>query len=268
MVPCAHLRAFAPLDAFPAEDRERWSRYVSTGNGVSSTEASRTEAAVATARLLQGRVATGDDAALVRRVGSRVHVCPLQLDLRAATALSEFRRVVPEPLVDSFLPDARTRHDLDHLARSGVVPHIRDAPWAVPLTWFLAFEPDERRLLDPPEGRGPRVIHLTTADQAADRLARAIQVVEATIEDGEDVLAALADVASWLDGFDPRSIIELDYGGVAGLFEAGELAADRTCEDLWSAIESLAEGDALAAAAHYGVARSRWTTLRHKQHAS
>ncbi len=268
MVPCAHLRAFEPLDAFPPQERERWSRYVSTGRAVSATEARRTEDAVATARLIAGRAATGDESALVRRVGNRLHICPLQLDLRAATALVEFRRQMPDQLLDAFLPDVGTRSRLDRLALSGETPHTRDAPWVVPLPWFVAFDPDDRRLLDPPEGRGPRIVHLTTADQAADRLGRAIEIVEATIEDGEDVLAALADVASWVDTFDPRSIIELDHGGVAALFTRSELELDHTCEDLWNALESLAEGDLLAAAAYYGVARSRWTTLRQKQHAS
>ncbi|MBW3619974.1 MAG: hypothetical protein KY461_07000 [Actinobacteria bacterium] len=267
MVPCAHLRAFEPLDAFPPAERERWSRYVSDG-AISATEASRTEDAHRVARLLTGRLARGDDAALVRRVGDRIHVCPLQLDLRAAAALQEFRRTMPDQLVDSFLPHPGSREALDRLALSGQAPHILDAPWAVPLPWFVAFEPDDRRVLDPPEGRGPRVVHLTTADQAADRLARAIEVVEATIEDGEDVLAALAEVAAWVDSFDPRSLIELDYGGVSGLFSRAELASDRTCADLWDAIEGLAAGDVLAAAAAYGVARSRWSSLRSKQHAS
>jgi hypothetical protein len=267
MVPCAHLRAFEPLDAFSPRERERWGRYVSDG-GLSSSEVARTEDAVRVARLLTGRLASGDDAALVRRAGGRVHVCPLQLDLRAAAALQEFRRTMPDQVVDSFLPDEPSRQALDRLAMSGQAPHILDAPWAVPLPWFVAFEPDDRRVLDPPEGRGPRVIHLTTADQAAERLARVIAVVESTIEDGEDVLAALAEVATWVDSFDPRSLIELDYGGLSTLFSATELRVDRTCADLWEAVEGLASGDVLAAAAAYGVARSRWTTLRSKQHAS
>lgn len=268
MIPCAHLRAFEPLDAFPPRDRERWARYVSSGAGISTSEARRTEDEVATARLLTGRAASGDDAALVRRVGARVHICPLQLEHRAAAALSEFRRQVPDLLVDAFVPDPQTRGRLDRLATAGVVPHTRDAPWAVPLPWFVAFGPDDRRLLDPPEGRGPRIVHLTTADQAADRLSRAIAIVEATIEDGEDVLVSLADVASWIDGFDPRSLIELDYGRVGALFSAAELATDRTCEDVWQALDSLADGDLLGAAAAYGVARSRWTRLRHMQYTS
>lgn len=269
MVPCAYLRAFEPLDAFPAQERERWSSYVAQGEGVSRPEAIATEEAVSTSRLLHGRFPDSqDDLALVRRVGQRVHLCPLQLDLRAAAALNEFRRSVPDVVADAFLPDERARRDLERLARSGRTPHTLDAPWALPLHWFVAFDPDDRHLVDPPEGRGPRIVHLTTADQAAQRLSRAIEIVEATLEDGEEVLAALADVAAWIDGFDERTIIELDYGGITRLLDPAQLERDHTCEDVWNALESLGDGDLLGAAAYYGVARSRWSSLRHKQHAS
>lgn len=268
MVPCAHLRAFEPLDAFPGRERERWSGYVSSGGGLSGTEAVRAEVEVATARMLTGRSSGRGEEALVRRIGARIHVCPLQLELRAAVALAEFRRQVPESLLEAFLPDRAARNRLDRLAMSGQTPHTRDAAWLVPLAWFVAFEPDERRVLDPPEGRGPRVVHLTTAAQAAERLVRAITVVEAGLEDGEEVLLSLAEVATWVDGFDPRSVIELDYGGVAALLEPAALVTDRTCADLWEAIEHLEAGDLLGAAAAYGVARSRWTGLHQRQFAS
>lgn len=268
MVPCAYLRAFEPLDAFPAPERERWAAYVSDGRGVTQPQAIETEEAVTTARLLQGRWPGTDDVALIRRVGERIHVCPLQLDLRAAAALDEFRRRVPDVVADAFLPDERTRRDLERLARSGRTPHTLDAPWALPLVWFVAFDPDDRHLVDPPEGRGPRLVHLTTADQAAQRLSRAIGIVEATLEDGEEVLASLAEVAAWIDGFDDRTIIELDYGGITRLLDEADLENDTTCEDVWNALESLGDGDLLGAAAYYGIARSRWSDLRHKQHAS
>jgi hypothetical protein len=92
--------------------------------------------------------------------------------------------------------------------------------------------------------------------------------VETTVEDGEDVLAALAGTAAWLDAFDPASLLELDYGQVGGLFAKEELRADRTCDELWQAVDALEVGDLLGAAAAYGVARARWTHRRAKQHAS
>lgn len=274
MVPVAQLRVFTPLEAFPPRERERWSAYVTAGRGLNRREVADAEAGATAARLLKGRAPLGrgalvsGDAALVRRAGSRILLCPLQLDLRAAMAMEAFRRTVPDGVLDAFMPDRRTLDRLDDLSGSGRVPHILDEPWAVPLHWFVCFAPEERRFVDPPEGAGPRLSYLTTCGQAAERLERAIEVVESTVEDGEDVLAALAGVAAWVDAFDPASLLELDYGGVSRLLSREELHIDQTCAELWQAIDALADGDLLGAAAYYGVARSRWTHRRAKQHAS
>lgn len=268
MVPTANLRAYVPLEAFPPEERERWRAYVSAGEGVSLSEARATEERVAAARLLSGRGPLHEDAALVRRVGNRLHLCPLQLELRAATALRELRYEVPDEVVEEFVPDRAARDTLDLLGASGRAPHILDTSWVIPLTWFTLFGPDERHLVDPPEGRGPRLTYLTVGSRATERVERAIEIVESTLEDGDDVLVELADVGAWVDSFDPDSIIELDYGSIAALFGPGELEQDRTCHEVWSALEGLVEGDVMAAAAYYGVARSRWRELRAKQYAS
>jgi hypothetical protein len=268
MVPRAQLRVFSPLDDFPPEERERWSTYVDAGRGLTRREVTATEDRLAAVRLLTGRSPLGPEAALVRRAGRRILVCPLDLDLRAAHALASFRRHVPEEVLPSFVPDARAVERLERLSGEGRAPHILDEAWVVPLHWFVAFGPDERHLTDPPEGAGPRVTHLTTCGQGLARLERAIDAVETTIEDGEDVLAALAGTAAWLDAFDASSLLELDYGGVAAMLEDEQLREDTTCEELWEAIEALVAGDLLAAAAAYGVARARWSRWEAKQHAS
>ena len=268
LVPCAQLKVFTPIEAFSARERERWRAYADRDGGLTRREVAAAESGDAVARLLTGRSPLGPDMALVRRVGQRTMVCPLQLDLRAAVALESFRRTIPDAVFDAFLPDDRAIGRLERLSATGRVPHVLDEPWAVPLHWFVAFAADERRFTDPPEGSGPRLVYLTTCDQAAARLERAIRAVESTIEDGEDLLASLAGIAAWIDSFDPSSLLELDYGQVAGLFGREELRADVTCAELWQAIDALSSGDLLAAAAAYGVARARWTHHRAKQHAS
>ena len=268
LVPCAYLRAFEPLDAFPADERQRWRSYVSAGAGVSRTEAQSTERRVAAARLLTGRGALSDDAALVRRVGSRIHVCPLQLELRAASALRELRRTVPDEVIEACVPDPDARDTLDLLAATGRTPHILDEPWAVPLTWFVLFDPDERHLVDHPEGRGARITYLTSAAPALERVARATEIVSSTIVDGDDVVEALADLERWVGSFHVDTILELDYGSVAALLGPADLDEDHSCHEVWSALEGLVDGDVLAASAYYGAARGRWRELRAKQRAS
>lgn len=268
MVPSAYLRAFEPLEAFPALEREWWTTYVAREAGISLTEARATEERAAATRLLTGRGPLSPESALVRRVGDRIHLCPLQLELRAATAMRSFLDSVPTEVAAAFVPDSGARRTLTDLGRPDRQPHIRDAAWIVPMPWFVLFSADERHFLAPPEGRGPRLTYLTSASRAAARIERAIAVVEAALEDGDAILAELADMGDWVATFHDASILELDYGRVASLFARTELAGDRTCSDLWHAIDALEEGDAMAAAAYYGVARSRWTALRDKQFAS
>lgn len=269
LVPRAQLRVFAPLDGFPPRDRDRWRAAVDAGAGLTRAQQVDAEAGASVARLLTGRGrASPADAALVRRMGRRVMICPLELDLRAAVALARFRQEVPERLVTSFVPDARSRDGLQRLAATGRVPHILDAPFAVPLVWFLAFAPGDRRLRRGPAGVAPRVIHLTTVEAALERLDRVIDVVETRIEDGEQVLIELAELVTWLDVFDVSALLELDYGGVAASYGADELERERTSSQLWEAVEALDAGDPVAALSAYETARAFWSTARDRQHAS
>lgn len=257
-VPRSQLKVFSPLDAFPEAERERWTAYVRAAGGLTRRQHADAEAAAAT-RLLIGLTPLSPDAALVRRHGRRVMVCPLDLDLRAARALTAFRQTVPDALVDTFVPSRTLRGALETLASTNRAPHVLDEPWSVPLHWFVAFDPAERRVRDHPEGHGVRVLYVTRCDQALERLERAAEVVEGTIEDGEDILDSLESLTSWLEAFDPSSLLELDYGSVAGLFAAAQLREDTTCEDLWDAVEALEQGDLMTAAAGYGIVRARWS---------
>jgi hypothetical protein len=266
-VPRAQLRVFAPLASFPPRERERWSAYAAAGGGVTRRELARLEDAAARATSVVGAVPRAAEVALVRRAGEQVLVCPVELDLRAAVAFAAFERTLPPAVAADVLP-AATRSRFEHLARSGRQPSILDEAWVVPLPWFLAFAPEERRFTDPPEGSGPRLRYVTTVAQARARLQRAITVVEGAIDDGEDVLAALAGLDAWLDPRDPSSILELDYGQVARQVAPEVLRADRSCEELWDAVEALAESDLLRAAAGYAVARARWSAQRARAHVS
>jgi hypothetical protein len=265
-VPCAQLRIFAPLASFPPGERKRWAAYVAGGGGMTRGELATLEDAAALSTAVAGRVPRTVEAALVRRAGERVLVCPVEPDVRAAVAFASFGRTVPPALVASFVPSAAARTRFERLARDHRPPRILDAPWSVPLPWFLAFAPDERRLTDPPEGRGPRLVYLTTVGQARARVARALAVIEEAIEDSEQVLGELAGLDAWLEPCDPTSVLELDYAALARRVAPAALRADRSCAELWAAVGALEDGDLLAAAAGYAVVRSRWSARRAAAH--
>lgn len=262
MVPCAFLRVFEPLEAFPAADRRRWSRYVARGDGLTVRAALHTESRFAASRLLTRRVPVRSELALVRRVAQRAYVCPLQIAERQAVALLAFRETVPEPAVDAFVSHDEARAAVVALQRLERPPHIQAACWEVPLHWFVAFDPRERHLSAHPEGSGPRLTYLTTAAAALGRLDRVIGVVEATLQDADGIVGLLTDLVDRLAHFHDDSLLELDYGGLAELIAAPDLVTDTTCQELWTAIDALDRGDAAMAAAGYEAAHGRWQHLR------
>jgi hypothetical protein len=262
MVPCAYLRVFEPLDAFPETERERWGRYVASGNGLSVRAAVTTEAAISMSRLLTGRQPTLGETALVRRVGRRTHLCPLQLEERSAVALLAFRDMVPAPALDAFVTPGEARSAVVAAERLARPPHILEASWEVPLRWFVAFTPAERHLVDPPDGPGPRLSYLTTNRSALSRLDRAVDIVDATIEDGDDIVEALVDLIDWLTSFDEDSLLELDYGGLSSMLSGPDLATDMSCEEIWAVLDSLERGDAVTALAGYETVAARWQRMR------
>lgn len=75
----------------------------------------------------------------------------------------------------------------------------------------------------------------------------------------------VARLLEWLEIFDERSIIELDYGGLARLLneiliKIGEtgLGADTSIEDVANSIAGLASGDSALASRGYQRLLSRW----------
>ena len=75
----------------------------------------------------------------------------------------------------------------------------------------------------------------------------------------------VAELLAWLEIFDGKSIVELDYGGLATylnkqLIDNGEvgLEADTSVEDVTTSIAGLASGDGALAGRGYERLVSRW----------
>jgi hypothetical protein len=107
----------------------------------------------------------------------------------------------------------------------------------------------------------PSLTYETPLGAAHERLARAASVVgEAGL--GSSLVASLQGIAVWLEGFAEGSLVEVDYGTVAGLFSAEALADDHSARDVRSALDALAKGDVVRSSFHYGALTERWAAAR------
>ena len=75
---------------------------------------------------------------------------------------------------------------------------------------------------------------------------------------GSPAAAGVEDLGRWLEEFHPRSVVELDYGGLVHLLDDEALAADQSARDVADALAALARGDASGAAAAYDRIITRW----------
>ena len=185
-------------------------------------------------------------------------VCPWRTRVRACEALAEFRSELPDELADAFVPRAvadaaedeleqwRSAHPERHV-------HVLSSTWQVPLRWFLLVDPDEREVspgapggaAGAPAGTAPaaRCSTARAMSRARRRVARALSVLRRTLDEGA-VTAGVEDLGRWLEEFHPRSLVELDYGGLVHLLDDAALTEDESARDITVALSALSEGSA------------------------
>jgi len=200
-----------------------------------------------------------DDAFVVERDGRR-YACPRYPRLRMLEGLIAFRNAYPGPTGSLLVPQRVADRAVDELDRIQSGPetlrsHILTSPFFVPLRWFAAFAPAERDLTEGPEG--PVVRYWTTQAQALPRLERAVELLDG-VGFEETVVDQVRDVVRWLRRFRADSVLELDYGGVAGLFSPAELALDESAADIAASLDALEQGDYETSGDYYGRVAERW----------
>src|SRR5437879_5540194 len=153
MFPCAYLRVFQPLEAFPAEERGHWERYiVAGGHSRPSRPVYRERPTVPEGRLGLLSPADGDHAD-VRLEEGTYFVCPWRTKIRLLASLLSLRESTPPDMVEALVSEAEARRAARELARmrrrgSAAVPFILQSPWHVPIRWFLLFTDEERRVVE------------------------------------------------------------------------------------------------------------------------
>ncbi|MEV7021585.1 hypothetical protein [Kitasatospora sp. NPDC093558] len=289
----AHLRVYEPLAAYPEPERARWQAYAAE-HGPDAAEAARP---VAEAVLAEQREALAEligrtpralperesERAFVRLVDGVLYVCPWATRLRSWQALEELRAGAPVALLDTALPPvARAAAEADRerwrAEHPDARPWILTSRWEVPVRWFLPFGEEDRCFVpaaagdvpaeggdkgdegDGREGIGDRaaaLFYLTPMAQARRRVARAYRALREAVPEGELVRGA-EQVGRWLEEFHPRSLVELDYGGLVHLLGPDRLLADRSAGELEDGLRALRAGDAAEALRVYGELTVRW----------
>ncbi|MET9803792.1 hypothetical protein [Streptomyces sp. NPDC006368] len=270
----SYLRVYEPLAAFPEPERDHWARYARRADPPTAQDELR--------RALAGLVATPPAPvpahesadAFVAELDGVVCVCPWRTRLRGWLALQELPGLLPAAVLDAALPpvvrgQAEADHERWREENPDARPWIRTAVWQVPVRWFALFSDEEREYVAAGAGpdKAPVLRYRTPMVQARRRVARALKALRESIDEGP-LTEGLVDVGRWLEEFHPRSLVELDYGGLVHALPDALLAGDRSAADVAEGIAALRAGDGEGARVAYERLAERWRTVRYLQFAN
>jgi hypothetical protein len=264
MVPSAYLRVFQPLDGFERAEQLHWERWLLTRQLPTGPE----RFADRPTRPRVGLLApAGPEVADVRIFDGRTYVAPHRMRLRVLEAIAAFRDEQPMELWDEIVPKKearRARRQLGRLRRRD--PHARtfvqQSAWHVPLRWFALFRPEERSIADDELGR-LRLRYRTPARRAMRRAEIAIPTLRRS--DLGQLGELLVDLHQWIASFDPRSIVELDYGELCDLMSWDEMDDDHSAEQIQQALDALAKHEPRESADAYQSVLVRWAEFRSRE---
>ncbi|MEU6807081.1 hypothetical protein [Streptomyces neyagawaensis] len=273
IVPYAsYLRVYEPLAAFPEPERTHWTGYARRPDRPSYQDELRRSLAdlLPTPPIPVPVHESGD--AFVLEVDGVVCVCPWRTRLRGWQALGDLAEELPAPLLDAVLPPlVRRQAGQDYerwMARNpDARPWIRTSTWHVPLNWFVLVSDEERTYEKGSAENSPVLRYRTPMVQARRRVARGLRALREALDEGP-LIEGLVDVGRWLEEFHPRSLVELDYGGLVHVLPAEELDDDHSAADVAEGIEALRNGDGLAAGEAYGRLVERWRAVRDRRSAN
>ena len=274
----AYLRVYEPLAAFPEPERSHWAGYARRERLPTAQDEVRGALAGLVARPVRVAPAAESADAFVATVDGVVCVCPWRTRLRAWQALGDVGHwLMPQSVVDLALPPGARRSAAEEYDRwrernPDARPWIRSALWHVPVRWFVLFADEERIFRKAGDGSGPdagepALGYRTPMVQARRRVARGLRTVREAMPEGP-MVEALTDVGRWLEEFHPRSLVELDYGGLIYTIPEDQLAADHSVAEVTEGLAALAAGDVERATRLYEELTDRWLTIRERQFAN
>jgi hypothetical protein len=273
----AYLRVYEPVSAFGEPAGSRWAAYADSLTRPRRRDCLATEDAEALRRVIaapQVMVPEQEsEHAYIRRGDGVTYICPWQTRLRCLLAYGQMlgAGASPPPGMFPVRDEDRTMAALARLTEHRPVrQHILGSSWTVPLAWFVPFAAAERWLALGSGGHRLSVatralVYTTSMSRARRRVARGLAALRTAPSDDGDAVwppagaeAELVEVGRWLEDFHPRSLVELDYGGLVHLLSDEALSGDESVAEIRAAIDGAATGEWGLAVAMYRRTSSRW----------
>jgi hypothetical protein len=267
----AYLRVYEPLTAFDRERQLYWRRYVKEGRAVAPLDGPGRQRTQVLEALGAGWSKLPDlpDEAYVLETDETLLICPWNLRFRVAEAALSARDGVPPVLADAFVPPAlaglaRTvvedwRNGANVLERGVPRVHEMASTWGIPLRWFVFVDLEERQLSTRP---GRRVLRYRTEISKARRRAhRAHSVLRKALGD-VPITESVEESTRWLEEFHPRSLVELDYGGLVSFLSDDALEDDDSPGLVAAGLTGLSHSDADTASTIYEQLVARWRAVQ------
>jgi hypothetical protein len=267
----SYLRVYEPLTAFDRDRQVFWRRYAREGRALGPVDGPVKQRTAVLEALGAGWTRLPDlpDEAYVLESGDSLLVCPWNLRLRVAEAALNARDGVPSVLADAFVPPvlAGQARAIVEDWRSGAkvlehgVPRVHEqiATWGVPLRWFVFVDLEEREIALEPGRRTLR--YRTEISKARRRAHRGVSVLRKSLGDAP-ITEAVEEGTRWLEEFHPRSIVELDYGGLVNLLPDDVLNEDDSPGLVAAGLSALSRGDADGASTAYEKLVERWRAVQ------
>lgn len=254
----ASLRVYEPLTVFERENQTRW---IQTSAIIPSDQDEQHQALFRT--ITSRPIASKPDGVYVIEVNGEKYIAPWSTAARCITALETSKSFLPSPVRGFFISQQLEESILlQSESFQDKIPHILSANWNIPPRWFALFDPSDRIT-----GTSNNEVFMklrTSISKAKQKCLFAHQTVVNAFGNGpiEQEIGALLQ---WLSVFDSDSIVECDYGGLAGylektLIESGHLGlnADSSVEDVANSLAGLASGDGAMAGHGYEKLIKRW----------
>lgn len=202
-----------------------------------------------------------DDALACEWKGRR-YLCPRTPRLRMLEGVLAVRHAYTRLGSGAVVPErvaAAARSELEQLYAESPATraHILTSAWHVPIRWFVPFLSASKEIVGGVRSLGVR--YRTDQRIAMANLDWAVQVL-AGVDALEHMESEVRELRRWLGEFPTTAMIELDYGGVASMFDESDLVGDDSLDQIRAALHAVERGNLSSATRHYHRAVVRWAS--------